>query len=128
MDVPNANCIVIEEADRFGLAQLHQLRGRVGRGIEQSYCFLIYGKNLSESGIERMKVLRQNTDGFIIAEEDLKLRGPGEIAGTAQSGNLTLGIADIARDREILLAAREDAFKAFTQRESAGAAGGCRAI
>ncbi len=113
VDVPNANCIVIEEADRFGLAQLHQLRGRVGRGNEQSYCFLIYGKNLSESGIERMKVLRQNTDGFIIAEEDLKLRGPGEIAGTAQSGNLTLGIADIARDREILLKAREDAFRVF---------------
>ena len=97
----------------------------MGRGNEQSYCFLIYGKNLSESGIERMKVLRQNTDGFIIAEEDLKLRGPGEIAGTTQSGNLTLGIADIARDREILLAAREDAFKAFTQQEAAGAAGGC---
>ena len=113
VDVPNANCIVIEEADRFGLAQLHQLRGRVGRGSEQSYCFLIYGKNLSASGIERMKVLRQNTDGFIIAEEDLKLRGPGEIAGTAQSGNLTLGIADIARDREILLKAREDAFRVF---------------
>ena len=113
VDVPNANCIVIEEADRFGLAQLHQLRGRVGRGNEQSYCFLIYGKNLSESGIERMKVLRQNTDGFIIAEEDLKLRGPGEITGTAQSGNLTLGIADIARDREILLKAREDAFRVF---------------
>ena len=114
VDVPNANCIVIEEADRFGLAQLHQLRGRVGRGSGQSYCFLIYGKNLSASGIERMKVLRQNTDGFIIAEEDLKLRGPGEIAGTAQSGNLTLGIADIARDRELLFEAREDAFKAFS--------------
>ena len=114
VDVPNANCIVIEEADRFGLAQLHQLRGRVGRGSRQSYCFLIYGKNLSASGIERMKVLRQNTDGFIIAEEDLKLRGPGEIAGTAQSGNLTLGIADIVRDRELLFEAREDAFKAFS--------------
>ncbi|MGI5097174.1 ATP-dependent DNA helicase RecG [Treponema socranskii] len=111
VDVPNATCIVIEQADRFGLAQLHQLRGRVGRGDAQSYCFLIYGKNITETGIERMKVLRESTDGFFIAERDLKLRGPGEVTGTAQSGDLELGIADIRRDGEILVEARNDAFE-----------------
>ncbi|WP_315329325.1 ATP-dependent DNA helicase RecG [Treponema socranskii] len=111
VDVPNATCIVIEQADRFGLAQLHQLRGRVGRGNAQSYCFLIYGKNITETGIERMKVLRESTDGFFIAEQDLKLRGPGEVTGTAQSGELELGIADIRRDGKILVEARKDAFE-----------------
>ena len=111
VDVPNATCMVIEMAARFGLAALHQLRGRTGRSSIQSYCFLIYSKNISESGIERMKALRQNTDGFVIAEEDLKLRGPGEITGTAQSGYLTLGIADLIRDKEVLKIARCDAFK-----------------
>ena len=111
VDVPNATCIVIEQADRFGLAQLHQLRGRVGRGSEQSFCFLIYSKKITETGIERMKILRQNTNGFIIANQDLKLRGPGEITGTIQAGNLTLGIADVIRDQKILLAARCDAFE-----------------
>ena len=111
VDVPNATCIVIEKADRFGLAQLHQLRGRVGRGNAQSYCFLIYGKNITETGIERMKVLRESTDGFFIAEQDLKLRGPGEVTGTAQSGELELGLADIRRDGEILVEARNDAFE-----------------
>ena len=111
VDVPNATCIVIEQADRFGLAQLHQLRGRVGRGDAQSYCFLIYGKNITETGIERMKVLRESTDGFFIAERDLKLRGPGEVTGTAQSGDLELGIADIRRDGAILVEARNDAFE-----------------
>lgn len=111
VDIPNATCIVIEQADRFGLAQLHQLRGRVGRGSEQSLCFLIYSKKITETGIERMKVLRQNTDGFIIASQDLKLRGPGEITGTAQAGNLSLGIADIIRDHDILVQARNDAFE-----------------
>lgn len=110
VDVANASCIVIEQADRFGLAQLHQLRGRVGRGPEQSFCFLIYSNKITETGIERMKVLRQNTDGFLIANMDLKLRGPGEITGTAQAGNLTLGIADITKDHDILIQARIDAF------------------
>ena len=110
VDVPNATCMVIEQADRFGLAQLHQLRGRVGRGSEQSFCFLIYSQKITETGIERMKVLRQNTDGFVIADKDLKLRGPGEITGTVQAGNLTLGIADVVRDRDILIQARTDAF------------------
>lgn len=110
VDVPNATCMVIEQADCFGLAQLHQLRGRVGRGSSQSYCFLIYRKKITENGIQRMKILRQTTDGFVIAEEDLKLRGPGELTGTMQAGALTLGIADLSKDRELLMLARADAF------------------
>ena len=115
VDVPNATCMVIEEADRFGLAQLHQLRGRVGRGSDQSYCFLIYRKDISQNGIERMKILRQSTDGFYIAEEDLKLRGPGQITGTAQSGALELGLADLSRDRDLLMLARLDARASIEQ-------------
>ena len=109
VDVANATCIVIEHADRFGLAELHQLRGRVGRSDLQSFCFLIYGKNISQDGIKRMKVLHETNDGFKIAEEDLKIRGPGEVTGTVQSGYLTLGIADLNRDKEILKIARYDA-------------------
>ena len=110
VNVPNASLMIVENAERFGLAQLHQLRGRVGRNSEQSFCFLIYSNKITPMGIERMKVLRQNTDGFFIANQDLKLRGPGEITGTLQAGNLTLGIADIIRDNEILKIARTDAF------------------
>ena len=116
VDVPNATCMVIEQADHFGMAQLHQLRGRVGRGSDQSFCFLIYNKNLSETGIERMKALRQSTDGFYIAEQDLKTRGPGELQGTAQAGELTLGIADISKDKELLPQARADAFSSFSKK------------
>lgn len=115
VDVPNATCMVIEQADCFGLAQLHQLRGRVGRGSEQSYCFLIYRNGITQNGIERMKILRQSSDGFYIAEEDLKLRGPGQITGTAQSGTLELGIADLARDRDLLMLARLDARASIEQ-------------
>ncbi len=110
VDVPNATCMVIEQADRFGLAALHQLRGRVGRGSAQSYCFLIYRANITENGIERMKALHETTDGFKIAEEDLRLRGPGEITGTAQSGELAFKIANLARDEKIMLEARKEAF------------------
>jgi ATP-dependent DNA helicase RecG len=113
VDNPNATCMVIEHAERFGLAALHQLRGRVGRGSLQSYCFLVYSASLSEAGRDRMKALRTTTDGFVIAEEDLKLRGAGEINGIHQSGYLTLGIADPVRDRELLEMAREDAFGRF---------------
>lgn len=116
VDVPNASCIVIEGADCFGMAQLHQLRGRVGRGAAQSYCFLIYSKGISEVGVQRMKALRESADGFFIAEEDLRLRGPGEVTGTMQSGMLRLGIADIERDAQILKAARADAL-AFVRQE-----------
>jgi ATP-dependent DNA helicase RecG len=113
VDVPNASCMVIEHAERFGLSALHQFRGRVGRGADQSYCFLIYsegGGGLSEDGVARLKVMLENNDGFIIAEKDLKLRGPGQIAGTAQSGYLPLGIADPVRDVELLARARTEAF------------------
>lgn len=109
VDVPNATCMVIEGADRFGMAQLHQLRGRVGRGDAQSYCFLIYSKDITETGIERMKALRQSTDGFYIAEQDLKTRGPGELNGTVQAGELGFRIADLSRDMEIMEEARNDA-------------------
>ena len=116
VDVANATCMVIEHADRFGLAALHQLRGRVGRSSLQSYCYLIYSQHITEIGVQRMKVLRQSTDGFKIAEEDLRLRGPGEFSGTAQSGYLTFALADITRDREVLLQARTDAFNLLRQR------------
>ena len=109
VDNPRATCMVIEQADHFGMSQLHQLRGRVGRGGEQSYCFMIYSKNITESGIERMKALRQSADGFYIAEQDLKNRGPGEMNGTLQSGALEFKIADVSRDKKMLLAARNDA-------------------
>jgi len=110
VDVPNASCMVIEHAERFGLSALHQMRGRVGRGSEQSYCFLVYSDELTDEGKSRLKVMLENTDGFIIAEEDLKLRGPGQITGTEQSGYLVLGIANPVRDMEILEKAREDVF------------------
>jgi ATP-dependent DNA helicase RecG len=116
VDVPNATCMVIEHAERFGLSALHQLRGRVGRGGDQSYCFLVYsddgpeGDRLTEVGKSRLKVMLENSDGFVIAEEDLKLRGPGQIAGIEQSGYLTLGIADPVRDADELARARIDAF------------------
>jgi len=110
VDVPNATCMVIEHAERFGLAALHQLRGRVGRGEEQAYCFLVFSDELSEDGKMRLNVMRENSDGFVIAEEDLKLRGPGQIAGIEQSGYLTLGIADPVRDAAELARARSDAF------------------
>lgn len=117
VDVGNATCIIVEHADHFGLAELHQLRGRVGRSDLQSYCFLIYGKNITEEGKARLKALHESTDGFYIAEQDLKLRGPGEISGTSQSGYLTLAIADLARDKEILKIARFDAFKQLHSHE-----------
>ncbi len=111
VDVGNATCIVIEHANRFGLAELHQLRGRVGRSSLQSFCFLTYDKNISETGIARLKALHESNDGFYIAEQDLKLRGPGEVNGIAQSGNLTLSIADFERDKTVLMKARLDALK-----------------
>jgi len=110
VDVPNANCMVIEHAERFGLSALHQLRGRVGRGQEQAYCFLIYSDELTEDGKARINVMRNETDGFVIAEEDLRLRGHGQISGTEQSGHFNLGIADTIRDIEMLVKARADAF------------------
>ena len=108
VDVSNATVMVIEQAERFGLAQLHQLRGRVGRGAEQSYCILVTGK-LGEAARERIRTLVESTDGFYIAEMDMKLRGPGEFFGTRQSGLPSLRVANIIRDGEILEVARAEA-------------------
>jgi ATP-dependent DNA helicase RecG len=108
VDVPNANVMVIEQAERFGLAQLHQLRGRVGRGAEQSYCILVTGR-LNDTARERIRTIVDSTDGFFIAEMDMKLRGPGEFFGTKQSGLPALRIANIIRDQEILETARAEA-------------------
>ena len=107
VNVPNASVMVIENAERFGLSQLHQLRGRVGRGAEQSFCILLSSFKLSADGRERLQTMVQTNDGFVIAETDLRLRGPGNLEGTQQSGMLRFHIADLARDGQILSAARE---------------------
>jgi ATP-dependent DNA helicase RecG len=109
VDVPNATCMVIEHAERFGLSALHQLRGRVGRGAAQSYCYLIYIDSYTEEMRDRLLIMHKTTDGFLIAEEDLKIRGPGQILGTGQSGFTKLGLADPIQDADILQKAREDA-------------------
>jgi len=101
--------MVIEHAERFGLAQLHQLRGRVGRGERDSTCLLLYGAPLSETAKARLEVMRATEDGFRIAEEDLRLRGGGELLGTRQSGLPEFRIADLAQDADLLAAARDDA-------------------
>jgi ATP-dependent DNA helicase RecG len=108
VDVPNATVMVIEQAERFGLAQLHQLRGRVGRGGNQSYCILVTEK-LSDTGRERIRTMTESNDGFYIAEMDLRLRGPGEFFGTKQSGMPELHFANIIRDQELLETARGEA-------------------
>ncbi|MFP4016016.1 MAG: ATP-dependent DNA helicase RecG, partial [Halanaerobiales bacterium] len=108
VDVPNASIMIIENAERFGLAQLHQLRGRVGRGKHQSYCILIANPT-TEEGRKRLSVMTETTDGFQIAEEDLKIRGPGEFFGTRQSGMPDLKIANILKDHKIIKIAREEA-------------------
>lgn len=107
VDVPNATVMIIENAERFGLSQLHQLRGRVGRGGNQSYCILMTSYKLTSDGRKRIDTMVQSTDGFEIAEVDLKLRGPGDIQGTQQSGLIGLRLADIVRDEEILKKARQ---------------------
>jgi ATP-dependent DNA helicase RecG len=113
VDIANATMMVVEQAERFGLSQLHQLRGRVGRGAEQSYCMLITEK-LNDTAKERIRTLVDSQDGFAIAEMDLKLRGPGEFFGTKQSGLPSLKIANILRDPDILSAARNEA-RAFVE-------------
>jgi ATP-dependent DNA helicase RecG len=102
VDVPNASVMIIENPERLGLAQLHQLRGRVGRGSTDSYCLLMFGSPLSAQGKQRLDVMRSTSDGFVIAEEDLKLRGPGEVLGTRQTGALQFRVADLERDRNWL--------------------------
>ena len=111
VNVPNASVMIIESAERFGLSQLHQLRGRVGRGAEQSYCILMSGHKLSNEARTRLETMVRTNDGFEIAEVDLRLRGPGDMMGTQQSGVLALKIADVVKDSEILKLARSYAFK-----------------
>jgi ATP-dependent DNA helicase RecG len=107
--------MIIESAERFGLSQLHQLRGRVGRGAEQSYCILMTGDKLGNDARKRMRTMCETNDGFRIAEVDLELRGPGDITGTQQSGVLDLRIASLAKDQQILEEARMAAGKVLSQ-------------
>jgi ATP-dependent DNA helicase RecG len=109
VDVSNASIMIIEHAERFGLAQLHQLRGRVGRGAAESSCILLYRQPLSETARERLNVMRRTDDGFVIAEEDLRLRGGGEMLGTRQSGLPGFRIASLPEHQGLLEAARDQA-------------------
>lgn len=111
IDIPMATCMVIEHAERFGLAALHQLRGRVGRSDLQSYCFLVYSASLSEDSKARLRVMKESTDGFYIAEKDLEIRGPGEIAGAKQSGFLKLKYASLVNDIELIEIAKKEALE-----------------
>jgi ATP-dependent DNA helicase RecG len=109
VNVPNASVMIIESSERFGLSQLHQLRGRVGRGAEKSYCILMSGQKLSKESKKRLETMVRTQDGFEIAEVDLELRGPGDLMGTQQSGILDLKIADLTKDGHIVSLAREKA-------------------
>ena len=109
VNVPNASVMVIEHAERFGLAQLHQLRGRVGRGDRQSYCMLLYKAPLGETAQSRLDMMRESEDGFLIAEKDLELRGGGEVLGARQSGAPEFRVAEVPNFTELLGAARDDA-------------------
>ena len=113
VDVPNAGVMIVEHAERFGLSQLHQLRGRVGRDRHQSYCFLLYQSPLSEDARERLQAMTETTDGFEIAERDLRLRGPGDFFGTRQAGLPTFRLIDLVRDRDVLERARQEAARWF---------------
>jgi ATP-dependent DNA helicase RecG len=113
VDVPNASVMIIEHAERFGLSQLHQLRGRVGRDRHQSYCFLQYAYPLSDEARERLKAMTETTDGFEIAERDLRLRGPGDFFGTRQAGMPTFRMIELVRDRELLDTAQQEAARWF---------------
>jgi ATP-dependent DNA helicase RecG len=121
VDVPNASVMVVEHAERFGLSQLHQLRGRVGRGPHQSFCVLLYQSPISEAGRERLKALTETTDGFVIAERDLALRGPGDFFGTRQSGMPTLRVGDLLRDHQLMEEARREAVAALDRGRDADA-------
>src|SRR4026209_1507272 len=113
VDVANASVMLVEHAERFGLSQLHQLRGRVGRGPHQSYCILLYQHPLTDQGRARLKALTETTDGFEIAERDLELRGPGDFFGTRQSGMPTLRVGGLGRDHQIMEAGRREAVHAL---------------
>lgn len=122
VDVPNASLIIIENAERMGLAQLHQLRGRVGRGSEQSSCLLLYKPPLTALAKQRLAVLRQTSDGFKVAQADLDLRGPGELLGTRQTGLMQMRIADLMRDADLLPEVHKTA--TFMLKEHPGAVDG----
>jgi ATP-dependent DNA helicase RecG len=109
VNVPNASVMIIESAERFGLSQLHQLRGRVGRGAEQSFCILMTGDKIAKDTMKRIETMVRTNDGFEIAEVDLQLRGPGDLMGTQQSGILNLKIADLARDGQLVVLSRDEA-------------------
>jgi ATP-dependent DNA helicase RecG len=115
VNVPNASVMIIENTERFGLSQLHQLRGRVGRGAEQSYCILITKDKMSADAKKRVQTMVSTTDGFEIAEVDLSIRGPGDLQGTQQSGMIELGIADLIEDEKILKAARATAYEILSE-------------
>jgi ATP-dependent DNA helicase RecG len=110
VDVANASVMVIEHAERFGLSQLHQLRGRVGRGSDQAYCFLVWHQPLGKVARQRLDIMSKSSDGFVIAEKDLDLRGPGELFGLEQSGIPQFKHANLVADQQILQSARADAF------------------
>jgi len=109
VDVANATCMVVEHSECFGLSTLHQLRGRVGRGSDQSYAFLVYGSKLTSDGVQRLKIMMETTDGFRIAESDMRLRGPGELLGVRQSGFLNFRVADLFLHGPLLFKARDEA-------------------
>jgi ATP-dependent DNA helicase RecG len=119
VDVPNANLMIIENPERLGLAQLHQLRGRVGRGSGDSYCVLMYKSPLSDNARQRLGILRDSNDGFVIAEKDLQLRGPGEVMGTRQTGQMQFKIADLSRDTELIDAVQQVSEQFFTEHPDA---------
>jgi len=102
VDVSNASLMIIENSERLGLSQLHQLRGRVGRGSDQSYCVLLYNSNLSHKSKERLKIMRETSDGFKLAERDLEMRGPGEILGARQTGDIQFRVANLIRDAHLI--------------------------
>ena len=128
VDVPNATIMIVQEADRFGLAQLHQLRGRVGRGADQSYCLLISGpkEELTESAHDRLEALVASTDGFELAEKDLEIRGGGALLGARQSGLSDLRFARITKDRELLEEARDTARSLPAEHDGGGGRGTAR--
>ena len=113
VDIPNASIMLIEHPERFGLAQLHQLRGRIGRGTERSHCFLFLDRYVTPETYERIAYFEKNNDGFALAQKDIKLRGPGEILGKKQHGLPDLKIGDLEDDKDLLFLARDDAFGAI---------------